>query len=151
MWNSILNKSQLKPTSYYSFEYGADEIWINYVLKKVLTDNKKKDKLYTYTVKDHEITVISPRLIDSLEYNSLKNGPQFKLFMNECKMFNKSNYKDYIYKLKDRQQFIDFFNELKENKFFNRLYIQNNIKYIICNYEYLLKISGEYSYTDLIS
>jgi hypothetical protein len=148
--NSILGKTQIINNSYYSFEYGADEIWINYVLKKVLTDNKKKDKLYTYLVNDHKIESISLGLSDSLKYNSLKNGPQFKLFMNECKMFNKSNYKDYIDTLKEPSQFINFFKELKSNKFFNRLYIRNNIKYIICNYEELLTKRQKYNYRDLI-
>jgi hypothetical protein len=154
-FNAILNKVELKPQSYYSFNYGADEVWLNYVIKKILSLNKKENKLDAYIVKDYNIILLLTRLIDIFKYNSIVNIEEFKLFIKNCDFLKQKNYHElanYIHFLKnkrDEKMIIKFFDELKSNYYFNRIYVQNNIKYIICNFQELLDKRGKYNYFDI--
>jgi hypothetical protein len=158
--NGILNKTELKPQSYYSFNYGSDEVWLNYVIKKILIDHKKKDKLDAYILNDYQFYVLLNRLNDLFKYNSIVNIEEFKIFLNDCHFLKEKNkekedknYYDlskYINQIQnDKNKTIQFFNELKKNDSFHRIYIQNNIKYIIMNIEFLLSKRGQYKFFDI--
>ena len=82
-FSSVLKQTQLVTKSYYSFNYGVDEIWINHVLKKILMDNNLKDKLTTYICKDYNINFLLTRLTDNLKYNSIVNKEEFSLFIKD--------------------------------------------------------------------
>jgi hypothetical protein len=159
-FSSVLKYNQLTIKSFYSFNYGVDEIWINYVLKKILIDNNLKNKLTTYICKDYNIKFLLNRLIDNFKYNSIVNKDEFDLFLKNSS-FN--SFKDLEEKI---QKYINYkklknnnskygnvnnlFDELKKNKFINRLYIQNNIKYIIFNFRELLKKRGNDQYYSIL-
>jgi hypothetical protein len=149
--NSILKKEGLKPQSYYSFNYGFDEIWLNHVIKKILIDNKKINKIDVYICKDYNLKLILNRLRDLIKYNSIINKEEFELFLNNCLFLHKKTYEelDKYMNIYENNKIIDLFTKLKDNKYMNRLYIQNNIKYIINNFDQLYNKRGKYSYTDL--
>lgn len=157
--NSILKKDQLKPQSYYSFNYGADEIWINYVIKKILRDNNQKDRLYSYMVKDYKLDIVVKRLMDLFEYASIVNKEEFTLFLKNISFLEKkniTNLKSYMNQLltqkkNNNTKIIEFFKQIRTNPFFNRIYLQSTIKYIIMNIEELIKDRGKYNRTQIIS
>ena len=125
--NTVLDKEQLKQDSYYAFNYGADEIWLNYVIKKILIDNNKKDKLDLYITKDYSYNLLLNRLNDLFKYNSVINTENFKIFLNKCSFLKDKSYNklsEYIINLqKDENKIINFFTNLKNNDDFHRLYI----------------------------
>jgi hypothetical protein len=47
--------------------------------------------------------------------------------------------------------YLKFFDKLKKNKYLNRIYIQNSIKYIILNIHYLLKKRGKFYIRDIMN
>ena len=156
--NSTLKKDQLKPQSYYSFNYGADEIWINYVIKKILRDHQKKDKLHYYIANDYNLNIVVKRLSDLLEYNKIVNKEEFSLFIKNASFLSKKNntsLKSHLNKLvedkKNHTKIIEFFKQIRSNPFFNRLYIQNNLKYIILYIEELMKNRGKYNFHQILS
>jgi hypothetical protein len=149
--NSILEKNDIKPQSYYSFNYGTDEIWLNFVLKEILIQNKKEKQLDVYLTKDFNMKFLITRLTDMFHYNKLVNKEEYELFTS-------INKKDIILEIQDipeidfnNIEFIDnFFSKIIKNKYYNRLYIQNSIKYIINNYKILLKNRNQYKYNEII-
>lgn len=162
-FSSVLNVESLVVKSYYSFNYGVDEIWINYVLKKILLDNNFKNKLTTYICKDYNIKFFLTRLLDNFKYNSIVNKDQFNLFLKNgsFKSFDELSdlvnmYINYDYKKKTNFKNNKYsnvnilFDEFKKNKFINRIYIQNNIKYIMFNFKDLLKKREKYGYYSIL-
>jgi hypothetical protein len=150
---NILKKNDLPIESFYSFVYGADEIWLNYIIKKLLLYKKKINKLDVYIVNDYNLKVILFKLNDLFKYNSLTNE-QFTFFIKNCFFLKNKNYinlEQYINNLKEDKDIISFFNELKNNPYFNRLYIQNNIKYTICNIEFLMKKRNKLKLTEIMT
>ena len=142
--NAVLEHDTLKTQSYYSFNYGLDEIWLNYVIKKILKDAKKESLLDCYLTKNVNFKFVTKRLLDLLKYNSIVNKKEFDLFIRESP-FNKI---PDIKSIKDHLQFYDI---LKKNKYFDRLYFQNNIKYIIVNHRELMKNRRKYGYYELMT
>lgn len=161
-FGSVLKQEQLVTKSYYSFNYGSDEIWINHVLKKILIDNNLKNKLTVYICKDFNLPFLLTRLSDNIKYNSIVNKEEFNLFLKDSKLKSfedieeiMNNYiKSQKNKIKNRSNkysnINNLFNIFKNNKFTDRLYIQNNIKYIIFNYNDLLKKRGKDNYFSIL-
>lgn len=153
--NSVLNKQSLKLQSYYSHHYGSDEIWINYVLKKILIDNEKKNKIDVYITKDYSFTILLNRLLDLFIYNSIVNIEMFKLFINNCTFLKNKNLEalsKLIKKLdndKNEKNILKFFSLLKKNMYFDHIYIQSNIKFTIFNAKSLINVRGKYRYFDI--
>lgn len=141
--NAVLEHDSIKTQSYYSFNYGLDEIWLNFVIKKILKDTNKKELLECYLTKDFNFKFVTKRLFDLMKYNSKINKKEYDLFIKESP-FNKL---PDINEIKDHIKFYDI---LKNNKYFDRLYIQNNIKYIIINCKDLMKKRNKYDYYELI-
>jgi hypothetical protein len=156
-FNSVLDKKEIKTFSYYGFNYGADEIWINYVIKKILTETNNKDLLGVFMCKDYNLKFVITRLIDVLKYNSIVNEIQFKLFLSKCDFIkdktldNLIKYLNNISKNDNVSNYIKIFNELKKNKFYNRIYINNSIKYIINNFEFLLKKREKFTFYEIMT
>ena len=151
---NILKKIDLKIESLYSFVYGFDEVWLNFVLKKILITNKKIDKLGVYIVKDYNFKLILNKLIDLFKFNSITNESFFLLFIKNCSFLKKKdlpNLELFIINLKKEEDIFSFFNNLTKNIYFNTLYIQNNIKYIINNFESLYKRREKENSYDIIS
>ena len=149
----ILERNDLKIESYNAFSYGADEIWLNYVIKHILIENNKIDKLGVYLVKDYNFNFILFKLIDMFKFNSITND-QFILFLSECNFLNNKNIDElvnYIHNIKNDNNTLKLFDYLKKNKYLNRLYIQSNIKYTINNYHKLLESRGELKMKDIIT
>ena len=46
---------------------------------------------------------------------------------------------------------IKFFNNIKNNSYYNKIYIQNSIKYIINNINELLNLRGKYNFYSILS
>ena len=137
---SVLKKNDLKIESLYSFVYGYDEVWLNFVLKKILLLNKKIDKLGVYIVDDYNFKIILNKLIDLFRFNSITNEYFFMLFIKNCLFLKNKNMNEleiFINNLKKDENIFLFFGDLCKNFYFKTLYIQNNIKYIIHNIETL--------------
>lgn len=146
-FNSMI-ETDVITQSYYSFNYGYDEIWINYVIKKILIDNKKTELLQPYITKDVNYKGILKRLTTFLKYNQKINKKEFDLFMKE---FDYKSIDDYEKDIMNKKfNYLKFFNKLKKNKYLNRIYIQNSIKYIILNIHTLLKKRGRYYMRDIM-
>ena len=149
---SLLKKDEIKIESLYSFVYGTDEVWLNYVIKKILLDNNKINKLGVYLVNDYNFKLIIFKLNDLFKLNNITNE-QFKLFIENCDFLKDKNYNNlsnYMNNLEDNDIII-FFKLLKNNPYFDRLYIQNNIKFIINNIEKLLKLRGKLNLSDIMT
>jgi len=152
--NGVLEKKQLEPQSYYSFNYGADEIWINFVIKQILTEHQAKNKLDCYYTKDYQLKLVKERLQDLLQYNSIVNKEEYLLFMKHCSFLKKKNHSNliqYMNSLEGNQDIISFFDLVKLNPFLERIYIQNNIKYIITHIHELIQKRGKYTYFQIIN
>ena len=135
--------------SYYSFYYGADEIWINFVIKKILRDNKKEKYLEPYITKNFKIKFVIERFLKLLEFNKKVNKVNFDYFMEDCE-YKSINEMEKLLKIKNFNAF-KFFNKIKKNKYFDRIYIQSCIKYIILNYDFLVeKTKGQLSLYDFM-
>lgn len=150
---SLLNKEELKPQSYYSFNYGVDEIWLNYVIKKILIINNKKNQLDVYITSDYQLNFIVKRIIDLLTYNKIVNYNEFNLFLADCSFLKEKKYNDlinYINNLK-KNNIIKFFNELKKNNYFKKIYIQNSIRYVINNINELINLRGKFNFDSILS
>jgi len=171
--NSVTSNNNTNNTNYneYSiFNYGIDELWINFVLKKILIINNLKNMLDVYlsdptTLSNSKINKNKNfnmflqysqafykfliRLKLYFKYNNLVNSKIFKYFIEECtflkiKSYNQLiKYVDYIkYNFENKNKnslkiLLLFYKILKKNKYLNMIYIDNNIKYIICNYKFL--------------
>ena len=165
--NSILNKDINNFHPYSSFDYGIDELWINFVLKKILTINNAKNMLdvylcdITYSHKNNKI--LYEKFIKFLNkikiyftYNNIVNKNIFKYFIKECTFLKIKSCKELI-KYVDNLAFnfkninenslkylLSFYKNIKENKYLDLIYIDNNIKYIIYNYNFLYKKLKKY-------
>jgi hypothetical protein len=153
----ILGRDDLKIESTYEFCYGTDEIWLNYILKKILINNKKINKLSVYYTADCNFNIILFKLNDLFKFNNITNN-NFKLFLKECNFIKTKNYDSlslYIKSFENRnnkeKDLIIFFNEIKKNKYYKRIYIQNNVRYAIDNIEGLLKKRGKYELNEIMS
>lgn len=142
--NPVIGQNLIDHKSYRSFDYGTDELWINFVIKKILKEHKKTKYLDCYFTKDFDYNFLKKRLLVFLKYNYKINREQFNLFLNEFSM-TYSELNKYIKKNK----FNKVFDKFSDNKYLDRLYIQNNIKFILLNYKKLLKIRGNYKYYDI--
>jgi len=181
--NSIVNKDIKEYVPYTSFNYGIDELWINFVLKKILEINNAKNMLDIYLCdftnlfknKNYKNKNISLLSIDSgkfykflirlklcFKYNNLVNYKIFKYFIKECtflkiKSYNQLiKYIDYIeynfknYNKESLKILLSFYKIIKKNKYLDMIYIDNNIKYIIYNYNYIYKKIDKYSYGEFL-
>ena len=152
--NRVLNHDTIKTISYYSFNYGLDEIWINYILKKILKKNKLTSKFDTYFTKDYSLSFLLIRFIDLLKYNSIVNEKEFKLFIEDSnyknlnEIISKINNLNEKYTVNDIKK-IKFIKEIRKNKYFDRIYIQNNIKYIFLKINTLISKLNKYKMYDL--
>tara|TARA_B110000858_G_scaffold120483_1_gene137568 strand:+ start:3323 stop:4507 length:1185 start_codon:yes stop_codon:yes gene_type:complete len=130
--------------SYYGFYYGADEIWLNFVLKKIIKDNNKEDLLVPYFTKNYNIKFVIGRFLDYLRYNKKINKTNFDYFISENE-YKSIDIMEKILKKKNFNPFV-FLKKIKKNKFLDRIYIQSGIKYIILNFDFLVsKTKGQYS------
>jgi hypothetical protein len=151
--NGVLGKKQLEPQSYYSFNYGADEIWINFVIKKILINHQAKDKLDCYLTHDYQLKFMKERLQDCLEYNSIVNKEEYKLFIKHCSFLTKKNHQNliqYMNSIQQNKEIISLFHHLTQNPLLERIYIQNNMKYIITHFHELLQKRGKYTYFQIL-
>jgi hypothetical protein len=154
---SLLKKDEIRSPSYYSFSYGVDEIWLNFLIKKILKINNKKDKLGIYFTNDYRFNFLLNKLIEQFEYNNIINTEELNLFIKNCNFLQNKNYNNLIKYtndvIKDRRDIsvIYFFNNIKKNYYYNRIYIQNNIRYIIENVSDLLNKRGKYGFYSILS
>lgn len=140
--NSVLGHNEIQTQSYYSFNYGLDEIWLNFVIKKILKEEGKKDLLDCYLTKNYNFKFVTNRILSLMKYNSKVNKKEYDLFIKESP-FKK------IPDIKEIKDHIKFYNTLKNNKYLDRIYIQNNIKYIIIYSEDLIKKRNKFDYYEL--
>jgi len=170
-----INKNIFYNNEPYSlFKYGIDELWINFVLKKILIINNFKNKIdvylcdsyYIYTQKninigDNKLDDIIKFLIQIkvyFKYNNIVNKNIFKYFINKCIFLKIKSYTElikyidnliYNFKTMNKQSIkilFFFYNNLQKNKYFDLIYINNDIKYIIYNYKILYKKVQKYLY-----
>ena len=173
--DSIINKEDINNFHpYTSFDYGIDELWINFVLKKILLINNAKDMLDVYlcdftnvynknikNIDNHKFGDIIKFFIKIkmyFTYNKNINNNIFKYFIKDCNFLIKKSYKELIkyidylssnFKNKNKDSLkilLSFYKSLQENRYLDLIYIDNNIKYIIYNYKYLYKKVGRYLY-----
>ncbi len=150
------------PQSYSAFFYGTDEIWVNYVLKKILKDANQEDKLGCYFTKDFDLVLVMFKLKEFIEYAYERNRDQFNIFIKHCDFLgnmSERNYKNIMSLLEDLsdkkkkdnfKKILNFMNQLKRNKFLNRIYIQSNIRFLINNFELLNKKRGNLKTYEII-
>lgn len=152
-----------KPQSYSSFFYGTDEIWLNYVLKKILIDNNSADKLKCYFTKDYDLYFVLNKLKDFLNHANERNFAEFNFFLKNCVFLgelkertfhNFSTFIDHLLKNKNKknniEKIIQFFKDIRKNRYFNRFYIQSNIRYIINHIEELIKMTKNLKYNQIL-
>lgn len=169
--NSILNKNINNFHPYSIFQYGIDELWINFVLKKILLINNKKDKLDIYLC---DITKINKKIIDNpkyqfddyikfllkikeyFEYNHIINSNILDYFIKDCSFLKIKSYNElikfidqliYNFIIADKRSIkilVSFYNNIKKNKYLEMIYLDNNTKYIIKNYRDLHNKVGKY-------
>ena len=137
--NAVLGHNAIQTQSYYSFNYGLDEIWLNYVIKKILKDTGRQSALDCYLTRNINFKFVTKRILDLMKYNAKVNKKEYDLFVKESK----------IPELKEIKDHIKFYDTLKNNKYLDRIYIQNNIKYIIVNSKKLMKQRKKYDYYEL--
>jgi len=80
---NVNKKNKELITSYHTYYYGTDEIWLNYVLKKILKDNGKKDKLEVYYTQDYDFDILGVKLKEMLDYNVVVNKEGLRYFLYE--------------------------------------------------------------------
>ena len=157
----ILDKKNYKIETNYDFCYGTDEVWLNYVLKKILIDNNKINKLNVYYEANYDLNAFLIKLNDIFKFNKITNNNNFKLFLKECLFIKNKNYdslslylKSFENKNKNKnnkeKKIIKFFNEIKKNKYYDRIYIKSNIRYVINYFEELLKRRGKYTWNEIM-
>ena len=153
-FTKLLGRTHLKLESNYLFCYGTDEIWLNFIIKKILIDNNKINKLDVYIVNDYDLKMLLFKLNDIFNINHITNL-NFSLFIKECTFLKNKNYDSlelYIKKIENNEdEIISFLNIIKNNKYFNRLYIQNNLKYIILHLKELLKKRKKYKLYEIMT
>ena len=150
-FNCINEQTDVQSNSYRSFNYGADEIWINYVLKKILVDNNLQHLLGVYLTKDYKFTFLKNRLKIFLEYNNKKNKYNLDLFINDCKFLKEKTFDEllnYIDILNQKNANI-LFKNISNNEYLDRLYLQFNLKFIIKNFNDLKQKRNKYGYYEL--
>jgi hypothetical protein len=169
--NSI-RKTKIKNINSYSlFEYGTDEIWINFILKKILLLNNAKDMLdvslpktkYLFANRIELNYTIIYKIKLYFTYNNSINNNIFKYFIKDCKFLKIKSYNELI-KYVDNLKYISknnnkdsirilllFYKNIKKNKYFNLIYMDNNIKYIINNYKYLYNKVEKYYISELFN
>jgi len=169
--NSI-TKTKIKDINPYSlFEYGTDEIWINFLLKKILLLNNSKDMLdvslpktkYLFTNKIEVTYKTIYKIKLYFTYNNSINNNVFKYFIKDCKFLKIKSYNELI-KYVDNLKYISknnnkdsirilllFYKNIKKNKYFNLIYMDNNIKYIINNYKYIYNKVEKYYISELFN
>ena len=140
--NAVLGHNEIKTQSYYSFNYGLDEIWLNFVIKKIYKDEVQKDLLECYLTKNYNFKFVTNRILSLMKYNSIVNKKEYNLFIKDSP-FKK------LPDIKEIKNHMEFYNILKKNKYLDRIYIQNNIKYIIINCKDLIKKRKKYDYYEL--
>lgn len=136
------NDTDYDKQSYSSFEYGVDEILLSFMVRKILTDTGNQDKLVLKIFRSTNNNFVLKRLNLFLEYNYNRNNRVFKLFLQECKFLNKITFdelKKHILKMKTNQLKSTLFNHLKNNKYYDYLYLQSSLKNIITNFDELIK------------
>ncbi len=154
------------PQSYSSFFYGTDEIWLNYVLKKILIDNNQEDKIGCYYTKDYDPSFVLIKFKEFLEYAYERNFEQLNLFIKNCdflgdiKERNYENFNSFINKFLDKKNFknkknnsnkiLQFFKNIRKNKYFNRFYLQSNIRYFINHHEELIKMRNDLYFNQIL-
>jgi hypothetical protein len=149
----LKNENDYEKQSYYSFNYGFDEIWLSFILKKILIDSNNQNKLKVILFRSTNIINFLNRILLFFQYNYNRNFDQFNLFIKNCDFLeNKSieGLEKYMKNIKNENIANSFFIKLKNNPYFNRIYLQNNIKFIIFNYDQLYKIYIKYHQDDLI-
>jgi hypothetical protein len=143
--------NNLNTNSYYSFHYGTDEIWINYVIKKILIDNNSQHLLDCYIVNDYSLQILLKLFNKMLLYNNNINPFQFNLFLSNCNFIpNKSlnSLTKYILNT-NKNEIHALFKLIIDNPYFNNIYLPSNLKYIIINFNTLIRMRGKYSYNQL--
>jgi hypothetical protein len=169
-FNFIRDKNIKNIKTFTSFNYGTDEIWINFVLKKILLINNSKNMLDVYLCntkylfsnergKSYEV-IMKMKLY--FTYNNSVNNNIFKYFINDCNFLKNKSYNEllkYIDNLADYFKYNDnkdsikilllFYKNIKNNKYFDLIYMDNHIKYIINNYNFLYKKIKKYSMLEL--
>lgn len=78
-------------TSYHSFYYGSDEIWLNFVIKKILRENGLEDKLMVYYTKDYDFNIFGMKMKEMIEYNKVVNKDGLRYFFSDM-TFVKNNH-----------------------------------------------------------
>jgi hypothetical protein len=172
--NSIINNDINNSYPYYSFDYGIDELWINFVLKKILLINNAKDMLDIYLCDIKKIFIKNIKNEDKhklgdiikffirmkiyFNYNNIVNNNIFKYFIKDCTFLKIKSYDNLIkfinkliYNFKNKNKdsvkmLMLFYKNIKQNKYLDLIYMNNNMKYIICNYKDLNKKVGKYLY-----
>jgi len=146
------NETDYDKQSYYSFSYGFDECWLNFIIKNILKKTNNENKLKVILFKSTNIKFIRNRLFMFMEYNNNRNKTQFNLFLKNCDFLKEKNIhslKKYMNSIHDQHHLNLFFNKIKNNQYFNNIYIQNIIKYIILEYNKLINLDMKYKQNDL--
>jgi len=137
----IKNDTDYIKQSYYSFNYGFDEIWLNYIIKKILKNNNHQDKIKVILFKIKKKLFFIERLSIFLEYNLNRNTKQFEKFLEHCDFLEEKTYDKldkYLKNINNEKQIKQFVNNIKKNPYFNHIYMQDMLRYIIINYEKLI-------------
>jgi hypothetical protein len=152
--NYLKEKTEIptKHTSFNSMEFGIDEIWLNYVIKKVLTDNKERDKLKIYFLNSFNFSIFFQILLSMFRFNhEIKNvylekfvenyeilpkkDRTYRKMINDIRKF--SNNKKKINKLGEIKKYI--FN-ITSNKYYKKIYIKDNLRFTMNNFNKLLNM-----------
>lgn len=125
--------------SYLDFEYGADEILLNYIFKNYIRKNNLK--FYHIKVQNLEMikNVFSAKMMDFFNYNIKMNPFMTKKVINL--LYSNNNYNQNIIKLrKDLQNLNYFIPILKKNiDELNKLYFQSDYLFFIDNFQDIMK------------
>jgi hypothetical protein len=149
--NNLLSGKDEEIISYKSFNYGTDEIWLNYVINKILKDNNKMKELMVYYTKDYSLKYPLIRLKDLIKYNKKYNKEQYQLFIRENR---RDDIEEEITKLIEENninKIINFFKKIRTNMYYDNIYLQSIIRTIINNIEILIKSRGKYKMNEIIS
>lgn len=146
------NDSNYQKQSYYSFEYGFDEIWLKFVIKKILSDTNNSENIEVLLTSPYNNKLVLKRIIVFFEYAKNRNKYQFELFIDNCNFLHKKTFeefKKYILKIKNDNNLKYLFEKIVKNKYFKKLYFQDSLKYLMINFNKLISLKKKYFMKDI--
>lgn len=126
-------------TSYLSFEYGSDEILLNYIFKNYIRNHKLK--AYHIRVQNLETLkqVFSSKMMDFINYNLIMNPYMTKKTINI--LYGNNNFDTNINKLKKDLKEIDYIIPILKKNLDNldKLYFQSDYLFFIDNFDDIMR------------